>query len=91
MIVNGLRLEITCVACPEQYDVYLGDVQVGYLRLRYGEFRADYPDCGGVTVYEDKPEGNSMFKDYERDRYLAEAAAALLAHHKAQIPPTDPT
>ena len=39
--INGYRLILTCGACPEQYDVFDGDRQVGYLRLRHGHFRAD--------------------------------------------------
>ena len=45
-------LKMTCGACPEQYDVFDSEgKQVGYLRLRHGGFRADYPNCGGDTVY----------------------------------------
>lgn len=40
-------LEQTCYAYPEQYDVFLDGKQVGYLRLRHGYFRCDYPNCGG--------------------------------------------
>lgn len=36
MNFNGLRFELTCGACPEQYDVYNGETQVGYVRLRWG-------------------------------------------------------
>ena len=42
---------MTCSACPEQYDAFIGDRKVGYLRLRWGEFRVDYPDCGGEMIY----------------------------------------
>ena len=37
--------------CPEQYDVYFGDFQIGYLRLRHGSFSASYPDYTGETVF----------------------------------------
>ena len=47
------RLEMTCFACPEQYDVYLEDEKVGYLRLRHGHFRCDVPDCGGKSSDEE--------------------------------------
>jgi hypothetical protein len=43
----------TCPACPEQYDaVDETGQQVGYLRLRHGRFRVDYPHNGGTTIYE---------------------------------------
>lgn len=75
--INGLRLVCTCSACPEQYDVFDGDTQVGYLRLRHGSFRADVPDCGGKTVYAAHTQGDGVFEDDERLHYLTEAVAAI--------------
>jgi hypothetical protein len=72
---NGLRLELTCSACPEQYDVFL---KVGYLRLRHGEFRVDYPDCGGETIYEAEPNGDGIFNKDERVKYMEEAMKSIL-------------
>lgn len=81
--VGGCFLIKTCSACPEQYDVYKGKMRIGYLRLRHGFFRADYPDCGGETVYEAEPKGDGIFEDDERDKYLNEAVEALLKTHRA--------
>lgn len=72
---HGLRLELTCGACPEQYDVFK---QVGYLRLRHGEFRVDFPECGGETIYEANPAGDGIFEGGERMKYLTEAMNAIL-------------
>ena len=77
--VQGCRLVQTCEACPEQYDVFMGAAQIGYLRLRHGYFRADYPYCGGEIVYEAEPKGDGMFEDSERAAYLSAAVSALLA------------
>lgn len=66
-------LKKTCSACPEQYDVYLDDKQVGYLRLRFGVFSCDYPDCGGETIYTAYPKGDGMFDDDEREHYIKQA------------------
>lgn len=74
---NLIKLDLTCSACPEQYDAYLGEEQVGYLRLRHGEFRVDFPDCGGETIYEAHPRGDGEFEDDERDFYLNEARKAI--------------
>lgn len=41
----------TCGACPEQYDVFVGDKQVAYVRLRWDRLRVDVPDYGGDTIY----------------------------------------
>jgi hypothetical protein len=78
LLIDGLRLVLTSSACPEQYDVFDGDKQVGYLRLRHGYFRADVPDCGGDTVYESETRGDGCFIDYEeRDEELGKAVAAI--------------
>lgn len=82
--VGGCYLIKTCSACPEQYDVYKGKMKIGYLRLRHGEFRADYPDCGEETVYHAEPKGDGSFEDDERDKYLSEAVEALLKAHRAE-------
>jgi len=84
--IDGARIVPTCWACPEQYDVSLEDIQIGYLRLRWGHFRADYPDCGGQTVYEadfDEPFKGS-FTPEERVVHLPLAVAALKKRHKEQ-------
>lgn len=75
-----IRLVRTCFACPEQYDAYdQDDVQVGYLRLRHGFFRVDFPDCGGETLYKAETVGDGIFEDDERDYHLARAKEAIAA------------
>lgn len=80
------RLNKTCIACPEQYDVYYNDHEVGYLRLRHGVFTVD---CFDKQVYTANPEGDGVFMDEERDLYLTEALNAifieLLENHKEII------
>lgn len=80
--VKGFILNKTCSACPEQYDVYKGGTQVGYLRLRHGRFRADVPDCGGATVYSAYPNGDGIFDSDERDHFLGEAIDAISKYLK---------
>lgn len=70
-------LEMTCFACPEQYDVYLENEKVGYLRLRNGRFRCEVPDCNGVTVFDAYTLGDGIFETQERDPMLRKALAAL--------------
>lgn len=77
MTRDDIRLEMTCGACPEQYDAFVGDKQVGYLRLRHGGFTVDYPDCGGETIYEASPMGDGCFENGERDNYLNAAKTAI--------------
>ena len=74
----SFRLDQTCGACPEQYDVFdENDEIVGYLRLRHGGFRADYPGCGGETVYSASVEGDGCFMDHERGYHLSRALEAI--------------
>ena len=73
-----ITLVQTCGACPEQYDAFIGDNQVGYLRLRHGYFRVDYPDYNGETIYSAEPKGDGCFECDERDHYLKEAKKAIL-------------
>lgn len=72
---KDLKLECTCSACPEQYDVYKGDEKIGYLRLRHGGFRADYYNGAGDTeiVYSTTTEGDGSFTSEERGGYLKKA------------------
>lgn len=82
--ILGCRVVLTCWACPEQYDVFRGKTQIGYLRLRHGRFTAEYPGVGGELVYEAGPEGDGCFCDKERDGYLEDAVRLLLAAHEGQ-------
>lgn len=80
MNVQGLEFTKTCSACPEQYDVFYEGNKVGYVRLRHGEFRVDYPDCLEKTLLHiNCNEGDGYFDDEEaRLKYLNMAADALL-------------
>lgn len=81
VMIQGYRLERTCFACPEQYDVYAGDEIVAYFRLRHGSFYASCPDVGGDVVYEANPEGDGIFEDTERMGYLFEAIRAVQEYY----------
>lgn len=85
LIVNGCTLVMTCGACPEQYDVFFGDFQIGYLRLRHGSFTASYPDHGGDCVYYGYPKGDGLFEDAERMFFLKEAVDSLLTTHNNKV------
>ena len=87
MKIHGCELEMTSSVCPEQYDVLLDGRQIGYLRLRHGIFRADYPICGGETVYIDYPNGDGEFDAEERDEHLKKAVSALLQRHATGAAP----
>jgi hypothetical protein len=83
-----IRLVRTCYACPEQYDAFDGDKQVGYLRLRHGEFTVHCPDHDGEEVYSAHPYGDGLFVDEERDYYLRFAVEAIQRWQRGE--PTKP-
>lgn len=86
--IEGLKLVCTSPACPEQYDVFDAEgKQVGYLRLRHGRFRADYPDCGGETVYASNTKGDGVFDREERLPELTKAIKALSERINLNFPP----
>jgi hypothetical protein len=71
-------LKKTCSSCPEQYEAFHQDVQVGYLRLRWGTFRVWVPDHTGNCIYEACPDGDGMFEPEERQQYLQNAVNAII-------------
>lgn len=85
---HRLKLVLTCAACPEQYDAYLGGVKIGYLRLRHGFFTVDYLP-GEYQVFSGCPHGDGRFLENERVAWLNRACRALLAVHESPGGPWD--
>lgn len=86
MQILTYNLVLTCQCCPEQYDVLDAEgKQVGYIRLRGGNFRVYYPDTGGELVFYHCFEGDQfkgMFdNEEEREFFLTEAVKAIHSHH----------
>lgn len=71
-----IELKQTCGACPEQYDAYLGDEKVGYLRLRHGYFSVEVP-YGGEIIYSANTKGDGLFEEEERAFHLEMAKKAI--------------
>ena len=82
-----MKLVQTCGACPEQYDV-LDDAgkTVGYLRLRWSCFTADYLPTGDLNgdeelVYEatidDSGLSGAFSTEEQRREHLTRALAAI--------------
>lgn len=82
MASDKVRLVLTCGACPEQYDAYVGDELVGYLRLRHGYFSVRCPDPSGYEVYSAHPRGDGIFESGERETYLRFGVQAILEHRR---------
>lgn len=77
---KDIELQLTSGACPEQYEAFLGERQVGYLRLRHGWFRVDFPRCGDETILEGDPMGDGQFEPEEREEWLLKAKVAICEH-----------
>jgi hypothetical protein len=90
MVIDGLEFELTCVACPEQYDVFdENHKQVGYVRLRFGNLTCDYPDYRGDEIYHHEFEEEDGFKgsfddDNERNEFLKTIAETINAKRREQ-------
>jgi hypothetical protein len=82
--ILGCKLVLTCGACPEQYDVFFEEQEIGYLRLRHGRFYAEYVPTEEI-VYVDHPKGDGIFDDDEREEELTKAVKAIVAKH-TEIP-----
>ena len=73
MIINDLDFKQTCGACPEQYDVFKDEKQVGYVRLRWGNLSCCYPDHEGDEIYAESFDDGwkgCFDDDNERNKYL---------------------
>lgn len=73
-------LQTSC-ACPEQYDIKLDDLVVGYFRLRWGSLCVEYPYVNGEDVYWCKIGDGTWAGEFndenERRLHLTAAATAL--------------
>ncbi len=71
----------TSSGCPEQYDIKLDDLVVGYFRLRWGRLCVEYPDINGEDVYwckiGDGTWTGEFYDENERRLHLTAAATAL--------------
>jgi hypothetical protein len=75
---DGIELDffMTCSTCPEQYDVFLGTKQIGYVRLRGARLQAAYPnvDADYSFVHHFSSENDywkgRFYSDNERNYWL---------------------
>ena len=82
MIIKGLKFNLTCSACPEQYDVENSEARiVGYIRLQHGSLTCEYPSVGGELIYshffDDVWQGN-FESDDQREYHLNLIADRIL-------------
>jgi len=78
--INNLLFKKTSSSNPEQYDIYLEDEIIGYVRLRWGYLTATILDANRKIVYKHlfKENWKGGFKDQEeRLKYLKLIALKL--------------
>lgn len=84
--IDGYRLVCTSSVSPEQYDVFLGDREVGYLRLRHNMFwvyrewnksGVSPEETWGKFLYEAPTAGYGSFEPSERQMHLETAIKAI--------------
>lgn len=73
---RNYTLEITCNACPEQYDLCLGNEIVGYFRLRHGCFTVNETETN-ENVFTGYPIGDGIFDPDERESFLIKGIEAV--------------
>lgn len=78
-IADKISLVRALTTSPEIYDAYIGEEQVGYLRLRGGEFRVSFPDRDGDVILNANARGREEFEDDEREQFLLMAKDAIAA------------
>ena len=71
-----MRLVKTCESDPEQYDVFCGNVCVGFLHLRHNRFTAALYEPE-IVVYATLVKGDGEFEVDEREVFLQAGLRAL--------------
>lgn len=85
MQLNGYNFVLTCLACPEQYDVYSqSGGRIAYVRLRHGVLTADIGGCSMSThfrIFEheftEDPFKGCFLDNTEREEYLGRIVDAI--------------
>ena len=88
---DELDMYLTCRCCPEQYDVYLGDKNIGYIRLRHGRLTCEYllngklDDSTVLVLLKDFEDGyKGVFDtDDERSEYLDRCKQCLVDYYNS--------
>lgn len=94
-----VRLVLTCESHPEQYDAFIGDERVAYLRLRGGLFRVQCPHIDddqlgfllNETVYAAAVGDNEFHSETQRRLELGAAKEAIAGWYaRKDEPVTEP-
>lgn len=69
-IPEPYRVVLTCECVPEQWDIFIDDRQVGYLRCRFSKWSLEYPACGGRVLIAEPwhPERSRYESNFDEER-----------------------
>lgn len=68
-VLGGVQFVLTCSACPEQYDLRVDGVRVGYVRMRSGRLGAWMPH----------PEDRPWLSPEDEQRFAGRPSDAIFA------------
>jgi len=81
---EGFQLVMTCMSCPEQYDMFYRGIQCAYFRLRGGRFTVTMPSVEGELVYmhhwEDDTYKGNFDTDDEREEHMSAAIREVVEY-----------
>lgn len=78
MKYGNYEFEMTCEACPEQYDVLRNGVKVAYIRLRHGMLTCEHEETNDLVYFKEFHDGRGSFNSGdERYHYLNDIAVEL--------------
>lgn len=67
-----ITIKLTCISCPEQYEVYSDGDEIGYLRFRYGLWEVWYTVIDRTLLYKAMWEGEPYKSEFETQEKRAE-------------------
>lgn len=86
-----MRLELTCHACPEQYDLIslLDGKKLSYMRLRWSYFKCEYPYDSDEIVYDGDVDDDGFSGRFhgegQRVKFLSDAIKAVVKKIREEI------
>ena len=89
--IKGLLFKITCGACPEKYDVFKGNEQVAYVRLRHGWLYVSDPSMNDIWWQIDDTDdvtpqlkGDGIFDSPEERYYFLNKIADVITEKELE-------
>jgi hypothetical protein len=70
VIEEPFRPKLTCVCVPEQWDIFIDDRLVGYLRCRHSKWDLRYPNVAGEILIAEPwhPERGEYESNFDEER-----------------------